>query len=270
MYTCGAGYAAPCIYYTNRGLFMPWHLAAYTALNGSVANTDTAALADGIIPITNNHFIPNTPTNLLWAAVTSATQIRGRLAFPKARQISPKYILPANFGTLFGANPNIMPLMDQPFALNAQEEIALEDTANPGATERVTGLIALGDRITPPPAGDVYTARFSSTTTAVANSWTLLTSTYEQNFLAGTYVVTWLQIASTNMLAYRAIFDQQFFRPGFVGANLMTSRLPYAFSTRDLGVWGTFRTVTLPRFEVLCNAADASFEGLIEMIRIGP
>jgi hypothetical protein len=249
---------------------MTWHLAAYTALNGNVANTDTPALADGIIPITNNHFIPNTPTNLLWAAVTSATQIRGRLNFPKARQISPRYILPANVGTLFGANPNIMPLMDQPFGLNAQEEIALEDTANPATTEQVTGLIAIGDRITPPPAGDLYVARFSSTTTVVANKWSLLTAIYEQNFLAGTYVVTWAQIASTNMQAYRVIFDQQFFRPGMVGSALMTNRLPYQFSTRDLGVWGTFRTVTLPRFEVLCNGADAAFEGLLEMIRIGP
>lgn len=248
---------------------MPWHLAAYSALQGPGPNLDTPAVADGIIPITNNHFIPNIPMNLLFAAGTSLTNLRMRLNFPKARQISPKYIRPASLGILFAANPNVMPLMDQPFRLNAQEEVALEATNATGTTERVTAVIGIGDRPTPIPAGDLYTARFTSTTTAVANAWTLLTALYEQNFLAGTYAVTMVEIFSTNILAFRAIFDQQFFRPGFVGTSVATNRLPYQFSTRDLGVWGIFRTVTLPRFEVLCNAADASFEGYIEMIRLG-
>jgi len=248
-----------------------FHLAAFTELLGTVANTDINALADQIIPIQNDHFLPPRDYNVVAAYVASATLSRARLNSPKIRQTNPLYVRPINVGTLPATDANILMLFDNPYLLRGEEEIALEATsAIAMGTERFTGLIWLMDRHDPAPSGDVHNVRITSTTAAVANVWSDLTATFESQLPAGRYAIVGCEHQSTNGLAIRIIVDDQYLRPGWLSITALANRLPYEFYRRLFGTWGHFRTTSLPRFQVLANAADAVHEVYLSVVRVGP
>lgn len=249
-----------------------FHLAAYlnTAL-GTGANTDTPALQDDILFIQNNHFVAPRDLYLWGAHVESATMLRARLRSPKINQIAPNYIRPVQTGLLPANNPNIDYRVNQPLKLNGAEEISLELTASPATTEPAYGILWLSDKMTPDVinSGEIYRTRVTSTTTSGVRLWTTLAMVYEQQVIAGTYNVVGAFLQSTNGVAFRLIFDMQPFRPGGLMESALGNRLPYYEHDYPFGVWGQFKTVSLPRWQVLTNAADSAFEGYLYFQRIG-
>ena len=246
-----------------------FHLSAYTMLIGAVADTDVPALSDDILAINNNHFVLSQPRLLLGAAVLSPTIARAKLASPSMRQIAAPFIRPVVAAALPPANPNVMILDWNPFQLKAYEEIQMQGTAAPGTTERFTGLIWLADVITNIPFGSVIPLRFTSTTAAVANVWTSATLTFTDTVPSGVYAAVFSEVVSTNAIAHRFIFSNQSERPGFLSNQALGSRAPYALSKGQFGLMGRFRSNDLPRLQVLCNAADASHEGYLHVVRVG-
>lgn len=252
-----------------------FHLAAYTVALGTTANTDITALTDDIMLIQNNHFVPSKDMKIMAAYASSATLSRTRLNSPRIRQFAQSYIRPINVATLPAANPNIAFYFDAPIIIKAQEELQVEATSGIAmGTERFLCLLWLMDATLPgpipAPQSDVYTIRITSTTAAVANSWTTISASYETQLPQGTYAVTNIEYQATNAMAIRAIFDGQFYRPGSLGTQALANRTSTWLSMSQMGVWGQFNTVTLPRLQVLNNSTDASHEIYMECSRVGP
>jgi len=116
----------------------------------------------------------------------------------------------------------------------------------------------------------VYFLRWTVTATAVANAWTLISPvTYEQQLPFGKYSVLDSEHNSTNAIAHRLTFDQQYERPGMLSFATGLGRTPYRISYGAFGELGRFHTTNLPRVEVLCNAADTAHEGYIHCVKVG-
>jgi hypothetical protein len=249
-----------------------FHLCAYyNGTLGTAVDTDVPALTDSIMYIQNNHFLPQVPTYVygMWAG--SATLQRSKLSTPKLRQISPVYIRPIQFGAQNpAANPNMDIRVFSPLLLQALEEIQNLVTASPATTEPYHALLWLVDNFQPAPLGDVYNLRWTSTVTATANAWTNISPPiFELQLPLGTYAVIDSECFSTNSIAHRLIFDQQYQRPGNISFGANGNRTPYRWQYGALGQYGAFRTTNLPRVEVLCSAGDASFEGYMHCVKIG-
>ncbi len=244
------------------------HVAAFTSSQIGAANQQMAALSDDILIIQNSNFLLQKDMQLLFAAAMSVSISRARLNSPSMRQIAPKYIRPVIAAVIPGNNPNVDFDNLNPFTLKGLEEITCEFTHTNVGAERGTTIIGIADRIVPPPSGSVYPLRVTSVGPAVANSWTTIALTFEQSLPAGTYAVIGGEMFSATGIAFRLIFDEQVERPGFLMHSALTQRSAFETYEWPFGVWGRFRTTNLPRCQVLCNAADAVFEGYLHCVKV--
>lgn len=246
-----------------------FHLAAYrNAALGNVADTDISAVVDDILAIQNNHFVLNQDMDLIAIFAGSATILRTKLASPSARQIAAPFIRPVNGAALPGNNANISLLMDRPYRIRRNEEIQVQATSGVAMTEAFHALLWLARSVDPAPPGNITALRWTSTTAAVAGSWTTITATFTDSIPSGTYVAVGTEHFSTNAIAHRLIFSNQDLRPGMLSTVSATQRLPYAADLRQFGVLGYFKSNDLPRIQVLANAADATHEGYIDCIKV--
>lgn len=248
---------------------MPYHVCAYTTAIGAVADTDVPALNDDILTIQNTHFVLSKSLWLLASMVLSPTIIRARLTSPTLRQIASIYLRGINAAAIPGNNPYIYFTYGGGTQLRPFEEIQVLGTAAPGTTERFTALMFLTDGIVQQPIGDLYPVRFTSTGTAVANAWTTIAIATTDVLPSGIYTMCQSEHISTNAIAHRWIISNQTFRPGFPSMTANTNRLPDQIIFDQFGQMGQFRSNDLPRLQVLCNAADASHEGYLWVMRTG-
>lgn len=249
---------------------MSWHVAAYTVLLGTTANTDVPALSDDVLTIFNNHFLLRRSYSLMAAWAGSATLSRVRFDSPTLRFYGNPYVRPVALGALPLTNPNTMQLWTKPIVLPAGEEIAVQATsAIAMGTERFTAVVMLGASQESVPAGNVYWVRATSTTAAVVNSWTTVAYTMETGIPTGSYAMVHSEVQSTNAIAHRWLFDEQVERPGFLSVTAVTNRQPDDFYQLRYGTMGRFVNTSLPRLQVLANVADAAHEIYIGLIPLG-
>ena len=244
------------------------HICAFTESIAALTNEDIGALTDDVLAISNGHFLPQVDYDLLFAAALGPNMDRMRIVSPTNRQVTLPFIRPINVAALPAADPNVADYREAPFRIHALEELAVEATTNAAGPSRITGLLGLGGQVDPIPRGDVFTFRGTSTTAAVANAWTTLVVTFADILPAGNYVVIGGEVFSTNGIAWRAIYENQLWRPGGVSVNLLASRTHSMFYKGGLGVWGRFRSTRLPIIQVLANAADAVHEVYLDIIRV--
>lgn len=246
-----------------------FHLAAFAASISSGTDVDTAAVSDQVLTINNSHFFLPRPMGLWAAMALGATLTRMRIASATLRQVLNLDIRPINVSALPGSNTNIMLMDDQPPGLPALEELQCLTSSAAACGEPDALLIWLGEQKEPIPPGTVYPWRWTSTTAAVANSWTLLTITFADTLPAGEYVVVGSEHFSTNARAHRIRFPDQYYRPGMPSFATTGLRLPYAMGMRQFGVFGRFFSNVLPQVEVFCNGTDNSHTGWLHVIRVG-
>jgi hypothetical protein len=245
-----------------------YHLAAFAATLATGTDLDVAAVIDDILSIQNSHFVLPRDMDLIMAAAMSATLDRARLASPTMRQIFNPYIRPITVGALLGNNANLQIMDEMPFKIPAWEEVAAQVTVAPGTTEPACVLAWLRAQYVPPPQGRVYPWRFTSTTAAVANSWTTLALTFADALPVGMYAVIGSEHFSTNARAHRIIFPDQVYRPGMPSFASTGQRLPYAISMYHFGEMGRFRSNAIPSVQVLCNGTDAAHTGYLHVVRL--
>lgn len=246
-----------------------FHLAAYSASVVNTANIQLNAVSDDVLFIQNNNFMAQQDMQLLFAAAMSVTISRARLNSPSMRLVAPKYIRPVIAALAPGSNPNVDYDTENPFILRGLEEITAEVTHANAMAERVTVLMGIADRVTPIPRGPIYPLRVTSTTAAVASTWTTISLTFENQLPQGVYAVVGAEMQSATLQAFRFIFDNQYWRPGFFGLTALTGRNNLESYQGIFGEWGRFRTTNLPRCQVLATAADVSYEGYINVVRVG-
>lgn len=246
------------------------HLLAWFISIGQTADTDVTPVSDPVFLVQNGHFVPSINVRLMWAAMMSATLNRVRVATPKTRVVTNPYIRPIIEAAVPPSNPAVANWLDAPFSLNALEEIQLLATSGLGTgNENFTGLALVGTGVQPVPQGDFYRLRFTSTTAAVANKWSQLSVTWQDTLPAGQYSVVGLEHESAGGQACRLIFNGQQYRPGTLSVTALANRQHDIFYGHRVGVLGNFLQTAMPIPEVLCNSADASHEGYLEVVRTG-
>lgn len=244
------------------------HLCAYSESIAQNAFNDLAPVPDGVLTIANSHFLPQRDLPLVFAAAMSANLARARIVTPNLRLVSTPFIRPIINAAIPGNDAPVQDFRRNPLVLKGLEEVAIEAIQTGAAAERVNVLLGLQFRDDPIPAGDPYTIRWTGTTAAVADTWTQITPTFDQVIPAGVYALTWAEVFGTGLYAHRYNIENQVPRPGFYGQAAVTSQWTQRIPWQGLGEWGRFRSTAMPIIEVLCNAATASWEGYMTIIRV--
>lgn len=246
-----------------------FHLAANFVALTNAANLDVPALNDDVLQVQNGHHIPSKDVNLAAVYAGATTLLRTRINSPKVRQISPSFLSSVNAALLPPTDPNIVDMTDSPFVLRGQEEIVFESTGSAAGPNNHYIISWHQVAFEPAPRGDIYTIRGTSTTAAVASTWTTVAVAWDIQLPAGRYAVIGGTYFATNAVAFSLIFDNQYWRPGGLGGATPDVR-PWTKQIKGgLGKWGEFNTVTLPRVRVLNDSTDATHEFLLDIVRIG-
>jgi hypothetical protein len=202
--------------------------------------------------------------------VLNANAIQARLTSPSLRQITPPQLVFIEPSLVPRTDPNYVDMLYNPLLVRGGEELAMQATGNSTATTTITGLVWFMDRPDPiPPQGDQITVLGTSTTAAVANSWTQIPYTLGDQLPTGLYALISSLVTSTNAQAHRWIMDNMFWRPGMGSCSATTNRQPLWMQPGVLGVMGNFRNTSLPRLEVLCNGTDSTHTVYMRLKRIG-
>lgn len=246
-----------------------FHLSAFTlAALGNTADTDIPALSDDVLLIQNGHFVPQNDLRIIAAQVMSTTLSRVKLVQPTLRQITTPFIRPIVRGAIPVDLAGVADYRQYPLTAYGQEELAMQATSAVAMTERFTGLVWFEVRREIPNGSAPFLLRGTSTTAAVANSWTSLVTTWQDTPRSGNYQVTGLLVQSTNAIAARLIFEDQQWRPGAPSVTAINNQASYNFLYGNMGVYGTLNAYRFPIVQVLCNAADAAHEIYLEIKRV--
>lgn len=240
------------------------HLVANSVAGAQNVETDLTPIADTVMPIFNGHFFPQDPPSIVFASAMSTNISRARIQTPTLLKTTSPFIRGVMAGLVPTSPAQLADYRNNALDLKAREEIILFGTQTAVAATRITTLLGLLFTPNPPATGDQYTMRGTSTTAAVANAWTLMTITWQNQIPQGAWNVTGLQHQSANAQAARLIFLGGFYRPGCQSLAALADYGHPMFRFGGLGVWGQFRDNIMPNIEVLCNAADALHEFYID------
>jgi hypothetical protein len=249
------------------------HTVAWS--NTVVSNTaevDLTPVTDAVVPVTAaNHFLPQRDTPIIYLGACSANLQRARISTPTLALVTTPFIRPINQALTFGMPQRVWDLSEQPLVIKGLEEITMLVTQNGGATQQVVAVAGLMWQSVPAPPGNIWVLRGTSTSAATINVWTQVAMAWQNALPTGQYAVCGMQASSATMIAARLILENQVPRPGVLGLQGLTNDTPFLFrasSPSDLGVWGQFHNYNMPLVEVLCTAADASFEVYMDVQRL--
>lgn len=254
---------------------MALHLLAYTSSVAAGSNlVDNPALADQVLNISgNDFFVPEEMPNIYGLYCMGLNLTRAQMISPSMRRIFNEEL------GMLDAGAAIPSTSFKPWLYFPEEMIPLEPDellknqvvhSNVGA-QRITSLVWLAD-VAPQQVSmiDSHSVRVTSTTAAVANAWSLLPLTFDQSLPAGQWELLGARLRSTNLQAFRFAFRGGGWRPGFIGSAAVGDYIDIRQHRGRMGVLGTFRHNLPPQIEVLCNGADASFAGELQLRYIGP
>lgn len=249
---------------------MPYNLVAWSASLADAIETDVTPVQDPIVTIQNAHFLPQQDWNLHVFVGMAATLPRFRLVTPTLRQVTTPFMSPLETALTPGTRPGVADMRMYPLRMAGLEEIQVLGQQTSGGAARVNALAAFSiGSLTPAPAGPMYTIRATSTTAAVANTWTQIVPVWNDTLPAGVYSVIGGQVFGTADYAFRLIFEDSRWRGG--GICLATENLigSPVFRMGGLGEWGRFNANRMPGIEVLCNGTTAVHTAYIDIVRIG-
>jgi hypothetical protein len=248
-----------------------FHLAAYAGNKGAVVDDSVPGVVDPALSrsATSNLYIFQQKLQLLAGVAMSATMARCKLSSPTLRQINTFYLRP----TIAAQIPASLAIVDwygdQPVMLPSLEEVGPLITNTSAANEQTTVLIWIATSVDPVPPGQIIHARATSTTAAVANTWTTMSFTLEQSLPTGTYAIVGSEHISAHGIAHRVVFPNMIFRPGSLSHQSVNDIQDIRLLTRRLGSYGTFVNTAPPLVDVFCSAADASHEFYFQLVPIG-
>jgi hypothetical protein len=173
---------------------------------------------------------------------------------------------PINSAILPASPPPIADYRQQPLLIPAEQELQMESTDGTGTTTAV-GVIGVQFEQGVLPNRDVYTIRATSTTAAVAGTWTNITLTFDDDLPPGNYHLCGLNYIATNAIAARALLSGQNWRPGAVGAAAADQLQHPMFSKGRLGSWGRFDNTIMPQIEVFNNSTDNAHTVFLDIVK---
>lgn len=247
-----------------------WHTAAYSAsITNSLTNTAVAAVNESVFKTgSQNGFVLQEDMMLLFAIVCPNNGTAARLQSPKLAQFGYLQLTPLQAAAKVANGLLVASWPYRPFTFRNQEEVvAYVDTGGSSAAQE-TIVVSFSNGVDPIPAGEELTIKFTSTTAAVAYSWTSLTITLSQTLPEGRYACIGSEVQSTNAIAHRITFWGQFYRPGQPSTTAYTNQQYPGMRDYRNGLMGQFSNVTLPNIEVLCNTTDSSHTGFLHVIKV--
>jgi len=246
-----------------------FHTAAYfDPTAGTAANTKIPVVTDDVITTRNNNLFPAKDYGMLYAFAGCDSIVRSRLVTPTFRVISPPQISPVNAADQPGSNAGIADYRASPLRIPGGQELEAQGNAT-SALDEIVVVVGLQQRPTPAPAGQIYTIHATSTSTAVAGSWSNMALTFDDTLPPGTYAIVGAVAQSATGIAFRFNIPGQLMRPG---ALVMTSlgQVPPKMQLKGgLGSWGEFPNDTLPQVELLASGADTALDLLVDIVKIG-
>lgn len=246
------------------------HICAFNSSLAASTFAQVVAVTDQVLLVQNGNFIPQEDHGVLFAAAMSADLQRARISTAKLRTITTPWIRPIRSAAIPAAEPRVADYRANPLVLKGYEEIEIDAFQSNAGAQEVTALLGLAwGPQSAAPVGDIMTMRGTATTAAVADTWTTLAVSWQDNLPQGRYAVVGLEVQSANARAARMIIENQYPRPGSVSVTAIGDRQHEMFRKGGLGLWGVFTNIRMPIIEVFCNAADAAHEIYLDIIRVG-
>lgn len=250
-----------------------YHTAAYKATITSATLADVAALTDNVLTISNNHFRIVNPMQLMAVMAMSNTVTEVQITSPSIRIVAPLDIMPLGASSITLSPIPICDFTSSPFTLPVREEIQCLASGNAGGGGEVfTALIFLTPQYTAIPSGPIYWVKSTSTTAAVASTWTNISLTLAQSLPSGYYSVVGSIHQSATALAHRYIFPGQVWRPGQPSITAKTNLVWNGQQMGYLGEMGRFVNDNPFQIEVLAAGTDNShtiYTGLVPVSSLG-
>jgi hypothetical protein len=262
-----------------------FHLAAYSS---SITNEgDVTAVTDMYLPSNSNGFLLPSPMKIVAAYATAAEGalaataglMGAAITAPSLARVAYPYIRPVSHNVGELTDPNVMNLISNPITLPASDFVGIH--AFTDGTSTAYALLWLCDQLSPVPAGEKFTLRFTATASTTAQVWSAVgTVKFDQSLPPGAYTVVGFEHWSPNAIAARLVFPGMHMRPGTLSmagtlgtgnrfpSNKRTDRI---FYEGGLGVYGTFNSFAPPSIEVLAsaNGTNSAHEGYLTLIRTG-
>ena len=164
----------------------------------------------------------------------------------------------------------VMKMLANPWTLGIDEILQVQLNNNSAAPQDQWALLWFADApVTPITGQSVFTARATGTTTLVANAWTSVNITMDENLPPGDYQVVGMRPESLGCVAARLIFRTgNQWRPGALGVDLADDIQDDVFRNGALGIWGEFPFTQIPAIEFLSVIADTVETIYLDLIRI--
>lgn len=246
-----------------------YHLAAYQAALNTATLTAIQALTDTTLTIVNTGFRLPAQMQLLAAAAQSLTISGAELTSPSLRINGNPEVFPLGASSVALSPVEIQNFTANPFTLPAQEQIDMLMKNSAGGSEQMFGLLWVTNNNIPAPPGTVTWVKLTSTTAAVARTWTNISLTFAQALPVGFWSVVGSWHFSTTGIAHRLIFPGYVWRPGGLsGASV--NNIPWRGQTESwLGEMGRFVNDNPFQCEVLCNGTDSTHTLYVGLVKVG-
>lgn len=200
---------------------------------------------------------------------------RFRLDAPSLNAMVRYEVAPLNSQDAAAVEPDspqkVVDLRDTPIILAVDELLQCELLSNPAAAQDQWLMIWFADgpiqRVT---GNNMFTLRLTGSTTLVANVWTAVVPTADDNLPSGTYQIVGMRPDSLGCVAGRIIFhtaNQN--RPGALGVDTVLDLQHDMFRHGGMGILGEFPFTQLPTFEFLSVIADTVETVHLDLIKIG-
>jgi hypothetical protein len=234
------------------------------------------ALADPTITVASPEIVVPSLNKLILAAagISSATVINGaRFDAPSIRDIVRPNVQPVNLIAAADVTPNdparVLDRRFNPLTLNPGENVEGWTIGDPAAAHWQWLLGWLADApIAPIAAGaEIQSARFTATTTLVADQWTNAAISFDDQLAVGHYQVVGLRAEAAGLICARLFFKGFAWRPGALGCLTPQMYGNDVFRNGNLGVYGEFDSVAPPTIDFLSISADTAEYGILDLIK---
>lgn len=257
---------------------MPFHTAGFLEdIDSAGVFANIAGLADQRLFVQGDDLrVP--VLNQVFAIAGGADGVvapRFRLDSPTLDQQVRYEVSPLNSQDAAAVEPDSPQKIDDlraaPMMLGVDEILQCQLNNNPAAAQDQWLLLWFSDGVPSPlTGGRQFTVRATGTTTLVANAWTDVPITLDENLNPGNYQLVGLRPDSLGCVAGRIIFRTgNQWRPGALGVDTILDLQHSMFRHGNLGVWGEFPFTQIPSVEMLSVIADTVETFHLDLIRIG-
>lgn len=257
---------------------MGTHLVAYSASIDSATLTAITRVQDGILTPagTTGFIVPADYTEVMAAAALGSDLTRAQIKAPSldVKRVNAEIYPHERGADIFTlTNPKIMrpfgPLILDPG--ESLDALAAEDNAA-GDIQRILYWLKKPGPLPPMPNNDVRIVRFTGATTLVANAWSAVTLTLDQELPAGEYALVGIWGFGATAIACRAILPGANYRPGVpctAAASEAAARFSNAEFYRSFQGYemGRFTNRQIPQLEFFASAADTAQGGLLWVVK---